>query len=115
MFSLLSSRSPHPFFLQWDFLVFRHNEHQVEAAKALAKQLGFTLFNPKKTGRFIDEANQSFVQQTPVRDSDGQIVRHLEMPLSSQWQNEGVVNDLRAVVNRHGSLQAYFDVAEIQW
>ena len=37
---------------EWDFLVFRHNEHQVESARKLAKEMGFAKFYVRKTGRF---------------------------------------------------------------
>lgn len=37
---------------EWDFLVFRHNEHQVEEARALSERLGFARFNAKPTARF---------------------------------------------------------------
>ena len=36
----------------WDYIVFRHNEHQVEQAQELARQMGFSRFVVKKTGRF---------------------------------------------------------------
>jgi len=36
----------------WDFIVFRHNEHQVEEARDLARSLGFENFNIKKTTRW---------------------------------------------------------------
>lgn len=36
----------------WDMLVFKHNEHQVDAAKDLAKQMGFRFFRTKVTSRF---------------------------------------------------------------
>ena len=38
---------------RWDFLVFEHNQHQVEEAEQLSKQKGFERFVAKKTGRFI--------------------------------------------------------------
>jgi len=36
----------------WDFIVFQHNEHQVEEARHLAKEMGFKNFNVKKTTRW---------------------------------------------------------------
>ena len=39
---------------EWDFIVFEHNQHQVETARALSKQLGFAKFNVKKTCRFLN-------------------------------------------------------------
>jgi len=37
----------------WHYLIFEHNQHQVEAARDLAKQLGFVEFVPKATSRFV--------------------------------------------------------------
>ena len=36
----------------WDMLVFHHNRHQVESAKQMAKQMGFTWFRSKSTDRW---------------------------------------------------------------
>jgi len=36
---------------QWDMLIFRHNEHQVEKAKQLANDMGFTWFRAKVSKR----------------------------------------------------------------
>lgn len=38
----------------WDMLVFKHNEHQIEAAKQLAKDLKFRFFRTKVSSRFDD-------------------------------------------------------------
>lgn len=40
---------------RWDFLVFRHNEHQIDDAISLAKELGFQQFQIKLTNRFVDD------------------------------------------------------------
>ena len=37
---------------RWDFIVFKHNEHQVEQAERLAKEMGFKQFRMRKTSRF---------------------------------------------------------------
>ena len=39
---------------RWDFLIFEHNQHQVEEAEALADKWGVEKFMKKKTGRFVD-------------------------------------------------------------
>lgn len=54
---------------RWDFLVFSHNEHQVEEAKKLAQQLGFIEFNVKKTNRFINEKNYQGWVKTELTDT----------------------------------------------
>ena len=38
----------------WEYLVFNHNEHQVEQARELAKEVGFRKFVVRKTSRFKD-------------------------------------------------------------
>ena len=38
----------------WDFLVFKHNIHQLEETEALSKKLGFRQFNKKDTTRWDD-------------------------------------------------------------
>lgn len=41
-------------FVSWKFIVFRHNEHQIEEAKALAQRLGVRDITFKKSARFRD-------------------------------------------------------------
>jgi len=33
---------------EWDYLIFKHNEHQIDEAKQLSKDMGFYAFVPKK-------------------------------------------------------------------
>ena len=39
----------------WDMLVFKHNEHQVDECKQLAKDMGFVAFRAKVSKRFISK------------------------------------------------------------
>lgn len=54
---------------RWDYLVFEHNEHQIEEAKSLAQSLGFSEFNIKKTNRFINEKNYQGLVKTELKDN----------------------------------------------
>ncbi len=47
---------------EWHFLVFEHNEHQVEAAKILSQKLGFKKFQAKATQRFLGQGNVSHLK-----------------------------------------------------
>ena len=38
----------------WDFLVFKHNQHQIEEARELSKKIGITSFYQKKAFGFYD-------------------------------------------------------------
>ena len=42
----------------WDMIVFKHNEHQVDEAKQLAKDMGFKVFRSKTTSRFGNGPNK---------------------------------------------------------
>jgi hypothetical protein len=42
----------------WDYIVFEHNEHQVEEARELAKKMGFKNFNVKRTTRWQNYENE---------------------------------------------------------
>jgi MoaA/NifB/PqqE/SkfB family radical SAM enzyme len=55
---------------EWKFIIFKHNQHQVEAAQALATEIGFKRFTKVKTNRFKGEG-------FPVHNSEG-IAYHLE-------------------------------------
>lgn len=50
----------------WDMLVFEHNKHQVEEAKELADQMGFTWFRTKETDRWDTYTQNLGIQ--PVND-----------------------------------------------
>jgi MoaA/NifB/PqqE/SkfB family radical SAM enzyme len=59
---------------RWNFITFRHNEHQLETARQMAKDLGFDSFYEKQTSRFI--GNPWF----DVYDKDGNVIHRLENP-----------------------------------
>lgn len=62
----------------WMFIRFKHNEHQVAEAEALAKKLGFEKFTVKNTRRF-DGTNFKVYK-------DGQITHVLEHPSDNTVQ-----------------------------
>jgi len=74
----------------WCFIVFRHNEHQVEAARALGRELGFASFVAKRTYRF------SGGDRLAVVDRDGAPAYWLELPAGAEWQNASLVQVRRA-------------------
>jgi MoaA/NifB/PqqE/SkfB family radical SAM enzyme len=59
---------------EWVFLSFKHNEHQIDAAKKLAKNLGFEKFNHKATSRFLEKP------WLDVFDEGGNLIYKLEAP-----------------------------------
>jgi len=43
---------------RWDFLIFEHNQHQVDEAEELSQTMGFEKFVAKKTGRFVTATSE---------------------------------------------------------
>ena len=55
----------------WDFLVFKHNQHQIETAEKLSKQLGFKQFNRKTTTRWDDfDKDGNWLQRNKIEIDD---------------------------------------------
>ena len=57
---------------EWAYLRFQHNEHQVDGARAMAKELGFIDFVMKDSSRWI--INTKF----PVYNKEGETTHYLE-------------------------------------
>jgi sulfatase maturation enzyme AslB (radical SAM superfamily) len=59
---------------RWVYITFKHNEHQIEEAKQMAKDLGFESFFEKQTSRFIGDP------YFEVLDKKGKVTHKLEGP-----------------------------------
>jgi MoaA/NifB/PqqE/SkfB family radical SAM enzyme len=66
----------------WAFLAFKHNEHQIETARALAEQLGFERFTVKATKRFQKSSNLKWQAKLSIGGNQS-----LEPPENPQWQH----------------------------
>jgi MoaA/NifB/PqqE/SkfB family radical SAM enzyme len=99
---------------EWDFLVFKHNEHQVDQARDLAKELGFTLFNAKATSRFFDYGQWERTDRSPVKDAEGRVVYFLERSTRPEWDNSSL-HELTAIGRRQpGGVPGYLDQIDIE-
>jgi MoaA/NifB/PqqE/SkfB family radical SAM enzyme len=97
---------------EWDFLVFRHNEHQVEEARKLAEDMGFQEFFVRKTGRFLDAGELETSDRFEVLDKKGSFEYFLEQPINPDHQNPAFGN-LEVVKKRYGEYQTYLDKVDI--
>lgn len=75
----------------WDFIVFEHNQHQVEQARDFSTKLGFKEFNVKKTSRFLNR-NHVFSDHQDVLDSKGFVEYKISIPTDSSYVNNGYYN-----------------------
>jgi MoaA/NifB/PqqE/SkfB family radical SAM enzyme len=66
---------------RWAFLVFKHNEHQVDEARRMAKKLGFFDFTLRLTERFYRN-DGNYMHPWKARGS------HLEAPTAKEYRYE---------------------------
>lgn len=94
----------------WDFIVFEHNEHQVDQARQLSKQLGFKEFCIKKTGRFLNRLHE-FNDHQDVQGPSGTIDYTIKLPT-----NQAYVNNAYSDISDMPKLQftQYLSKCEIQ-
>jgi len=79
----------------WAFIRFKHNQHQVEEAKKLAKDLGFYEFSLKDSSRWLMEPN------FPVLDTEGKVTYNLEPSNESDIKiiDESIVKNYKQILN----------------
>ena len=73
----------------WDFIVFEHNQHQVEKARTVAATMGFSEFNIKKTSRFLNRKHEVMPFQ-PVLDKYGKEEYRLYPPSDVRYLNNEI-------------------------
>lgn len=78
----------------WSFLVFRHNEHQVNEAKRISEIMGFKKFVAKKSARFTSSRAKNNLDLLPPRNPD--------------YQNENI-NLLQEIIETHGTVESFYD------
>jgi sulfatase maturation enzyme AslB (radical SAM superfamily) len=97
---------------RWDYLVFDHNAHQVEEAKALAKEMGFKSMVIKNTSRFV--ANKEFKNDT-ARDTEAVFKQNTgeQLRVISDKGNKNRTK-FEYVLQEYGSWSNYVDVTPIE-
>jgi MoaA/NifB/PqqE/SkfB family radical SAM enzyme len=68
----------------WEYLIFKHNEHQLEEAEALSKELGFKLFIPKKA---LGVAHDNMLQPMSALSKEGKLEYVIEAPTIAKYRN----------------------------
>jgi MoaA/NifB/PqqE/SkfB family radical SAM enzyme len=98
---------------QWNYIVFKHNEHQVEQARELSQQYGFFNFLPRKTGRFYNHKNETAYTNWPVLDKNRNIEYYLEEPTVEEWRNPSV-QKIEIIKKMHGSFRQYLEQTAVR-
>lgn len=90
--------------VRWDFLVFKHNEHEMEACKQRAREMGVKHFRFRRTARF--DRHISY----PVLDKNLELTHYLEPPVQEEWRHPGIkdmqmiLKDLQMIGQRRANM-----------
>jgi MoaA/NifB/PqqE/SkfB family radical SAM enzyme len=94
----------------WSYIVFEHNEHQVEDARKLSEKLGCLRFKVKSTSRFVDKTHTP-IDQAPVMNMEHNIIRWIK-PAKGKYRNTGY-DDVNNVIKQYGTWEIYLEQADI--
>lgn len=93
---------------KWNFIVFRHNEHQVETVKKLAKDLGFAEILIRNTGRFFHHGTLKEMPVWPINKKN----HVLEPPKNPAFRNASMMS-LQDLHQQYPDMDEYFSTTEI--
>jgi hypothetical protein len=68
----------------WEYLIFEHNEHQVEQARQMSKDLGFVIFVPKKA---LGVDNGKELKALNAINKNGEIEYTINAPKNPEYRN----------------------------
>lgn len=97
---------------RWDFIVFGHNEHQVDEARALAEQWGVERFQVKKSARFFT-ANSESKDQHQAKNRRGEQTALIKKPKKQENQNLALLKQTE-IEKTYGSMREYYDQCGIR-
>lgn len=97
----------------WNFIVFKHNQHQIEEAKQIAKVIGFKDIFFRKTGRFFNNDTLEKMSFYPVYSKENVIDYILEPSTLPEYQNSSIEN-LTFIKKEYSNINDYFATTTIE-
>jgi MoaA/NifB/PqqE/SkfB family radical SAM enzyme len=94
---------------QWNFIVFKHNEHQVETVKQLGQEMKFFNVLIRKTGRFLNHTELEEIEAWPIAGSN----HVLEPPDNIEYRNQSIMF-LPNLKQEYSKVQDYFETTPIK-
>ena len=92
---------------QWNFIVFNHNENEVEQVKQLGKEMGFFNVLIRKTGRFLNHRTLEEIPLWPVNNGFA-----IEPPANPEYRNQSIMF-LPDLKKQYGNIKEYFNTTKI--
>lgn len=100
-------------YAKWQYIVFAHNENQIDEARKMASKMGFKEFNLKKTGRFFSNSKLEVRQEKAVTNSKGEVTHILKMPENPKYLNKALAKE-KELILRYGSMVNYLNATQVK-
>lgn len=95
----------------WNFIVYKHNEHQVDEARLLSSIIGFKEFKTRSTGRFLNHYTLEEMDAWPIKNNLGVQVDTLEIPINEEYHNKSLA--LLPNLKQETNISEYFNNTHI--
>lgn len=95
----------------WSFLIFKHNQHQINEAELLSKECGCEHFAIKSTSRFVNKQHE-LINFTEVYNRKGYPIFKIYPTDHQDHVNQGY-STYQSIINNYGTYKNYLDTVEI--
>lgn len=96
----------------WNYIVFEHNQHQVEAAQKLSAEIGFREFKYRATGRFLNHQTMQEFAEWPVQNRQG-VEQYAIRPTDIKKYKNKSISILPTLAKQYPDITDYFANTEI--
>ena len=96
----------------WNYIIFEHNQHQVDEAKILSSLIGFKEFKSRATGRFLNHKTMQTFDSWPVEDRTGNRVFDIK-PTTMDLHKNKSIEFLPQLHKQYPDITEYFKTADI--
>ena len=97
----------------WQFIVFKHNQHQIQAAKQTSVEIGCHGFAAKPSNRFVNKSHQLMLRY-PVLNRKKQVIYFLEPPDIDDRYVAKNINSYQENTVQHRNYQQYLKSVPIK-
>jgi hypothetical protein len=99
----------------WDMLVYKHNQHQVDACEKLAKSMGFTWFRAKVSRRPLTSKLEAPIGWVLPTKTQGSIKCHALQEKSSYIDAQGRMSPCCWLGNTQTNFVRDFNEIKLSW
>ena len=96
----------------WNYIVFKHNQHQVKSAQKLSSDLGFRDFKYRSTGRFLNHHTMEEFNEWPVQNRQHHVEYVLQPTDLKDYKNKSIAF-LPNLKKQYPNIDKYFANTEI--